>query len=242
MKEEVKVEAINLHTKKLNGYKLITAYSREYGLVKMSGSKLGGRSEPFVKNNYWIKISNSEIHQIKHSEFLHHQKGLIDDFDKLIFACQLSEYLESCSHFGDDHSSEIYELFDNCLALLGEGSQDLIHIMNYFLWNLSGELGYQPNLFGCLDRLPSCHLKENKDLKCWFDLDHGDLFCERCSNGEFGEIVQILPSVLQSLIGLNEKNYLQFKRENLKAEEFVKSILHRHIQRHCLKKIKLIGL
>jgi len=241
-KQEIQIEAINLRTIKLNGYKLLSVYSKEYGLMKLSGSKLGGRSEPFVRNYFWISGGSNEIHNIKQSEFISHFKNLSLDLDKLTCAWQFAEFLEACSHFHEEKSPEIFNLFIECLTHMDTEEVDLQALSNYFLWQLSEYLGYKPHLTLCELESAECKLKQNPELEAWFDFEQGGVLCKGCSEKASTDSVRILPGIYKLLNSLDGANHNFKEKCKTGAVDFVNSLLKRYLQKHTSKKMKSLNI
>ena len=160
-KEEIKIEAINLKFIKLATGRILTVYSKEYGLMKLSGSSLGGRSDSFVRNFFYIKNLNfhnnsHEIFQIKASEFQQNFPRLKLNLDCLSQAWQYAEIIEKCSHFQDEQSQEIFSLFLDSLIFLEKISlensnqenllNNIYRISCIFFWKIIKLLGYEPSI------------------------------------------------------------------------------------------------
>lgn len=241
--KETCIEAINLRTRKLNGFKLLTVFSREYGLIKLSGSKLGGRSEPFVHNLYWIGNSKSEIHSIKHSEFKGQFRNITTDLDKLSLAWQYAEFLEACSHHQEERSSEIFDLFQETLSQLAQAANnDFAPISNNFFWHLSELLGYKASLTLCDQPETNCALKSRPEsVEAWFDFEHGGILCSACKQRPSGDCIRVLPGIyklLNILENSNQKTNTNNSVKNIAAEDFVTNILQKHLQKHTDRKMK----
>lgn len=245
--QETHIEAINLRTRRVNGFKILTVFSKEYGLLKLSGSRMGGRSEPFVHNIYWIKLGPSEIHNIKQTEFKGHFKEIIKDFDKMFYAWQFAELIEACSHFYEEKSENIFNLFYEVLGLLEAPTPNYLLISNYFIWKLADNLGYKPNLRGCQNQFSDCHLNKSTNYEAWLDLEQGEITCNFCSQKPSGENVKILPGVYSSLNVLeNISTFPDYSSHasslNENAIEFINKILQKYLQKHTEKKIKSMNL
>jgi DNA repair protein RecO (recombination protein O) len=235
-KREVCIEAINLRTHKLSGYKLLTVYSKEHGLIKLSGSKLGGRSEPFVHNRFWISIGQSEIHNIRQTEFIAHFTDVSRDLSKMAHAWQYAEFLEACTHENEERSEDIFNLLLGSLSSLEEGSTDLNTVSINFLWNLTKLMGYEPSLKLCGLPDQDCELVNGaRDREAWFDFEHGGLLCSACAERPSPDSIDILPKIYAVLNGL-EKGVIASASSG--ANQFVMSILQRYLQKHSKRKIK----
>ncbi|MDJ0625699.1 MAG: DNA repair protein RecO [Candidatus Caenarcaniphilales bacterium] len=241
MKESISIEAINLRTKKVNGFKILTVFSKEYGLIKLSGSKLGGRSEPFVHNRYWINFGSNDIHSIKQTEFIDHFRNLSTDLDKLYLAWQFAEFIEACSHFHEERSEQIFDLLFECLDQL-ERNNDVnnVELVNYFLWKLTEFLGYKPNLSMC--ERTKCSLLEGELVDSWFSFQQGGVSCSACSNKPTSDFVTILPGIYKQLNYLSSIDEFQ-SQESISdnALNFVRTLLQRYLQTHTDRKIKSIN-
>ena len=260
IKREICIEAINLKSNKLNGYRLLTVYSKELGILRLSGSRLGGRSEAFVRNNFWINYNEkSEIHSIKQSEFIGHCKGISQNYEKLINAWQWAEFLEACSHTGEDNSQELFDLFWTCLEKAEEMSVEVYEqralILNlYFLWNLSHFLGYEPNLHLCQQNheKSNCPLLKNeaKFHDLFFDFEQGGILCSACPSDLVMSTYssKILGGIYKIFTELQNQNLKEILTKNLEinyqkpALEFAKKTLQKYLQVHAHHKLKSIGL
>ncbi len=238
-KREVCIEAINLKTHKLSGYKLLSVYSKEYGLLKLSGSKLGGRSEPFVRNLFWIQMTEgADIHKIVNSEFQEHFSSLSLSLERMSTAWYFADYLEACSHPNEDRSQEIFSLFLNSLKELSNqvSVPDLDSITISFMWDLARLLGYKPNLRMCNQEAAECSINRNQDLRAWFDFEAGGILCEKCSERPSYDSVIILPGIYKCLKLLDEGKTLNECPKG--AVSFVTQLLQRYLQRHTNRKMK----
>jgi DNA repair protein RecO len=238
-KEELKIEAINLRTFKLSGYKVLSVYSKEYGLLKLSGSRLGGRSEPFVRNNYWISVGAGDIHKIIQSEFLEQFSSLSTELNKMAHAWQYVDFLEACSHPNEERSGEIFELLYSSLLQLNKEEQATF-ISNKFLWKLTELLGYKPSLSLCDLEQSECYLAKHTEANTWFDFEHGGIICEGCQIQPSRDSIRILPGICKSLKELNQNNIST--TTNKSAADFVLSLLQRYLQKHTNRKIKSLKI
>ncbi len=176
------VEGINLRCQRLNGYKLLTVFTRELGLLKLTGSKLGGRSEPFVHIRYSFEHkTNREIFNIKSSEFIGSYPKLYEDYDRLQLAWEGAGYLDSCCEQNFEGLEPIFDQFLLFLSTLNEQQANPKLIFLQFVWGLCGDLGYEPS--PCLHGEPElCALNflEGNSCRAFFDLLGGGLICPVC--------------------------------------------------------------
>lgn len=229
------IRAINLQTKKLPKNKLLKVYSRERGLLLLSGNKLGGRSEPFVENIFTVKFSNrSDIHTIQASDFQLHFKNILLDYNHLSIAWNFAELLESFSHSDDVHSPELFDLFYISLDSLNQAEyyqeDKSLLILLKFLWNFIVFIGYKPD-FKILDN----YLGQEKIL--YFDLEEGELIAhkpEDSINNNYSYI-DILPKVQQAFSYLLASEYSNL---NISLQKFCISILLRYLQNKAEKVFK----
>jgi len=215
--------------RKLPRGRLVIAYAREYGLLKLTGNNLGGRGEPFVENILWVNMRNlsNDIHTIKASEFQRHFK-LDTDLDKLMLAWQYCELLQNCSHFQEERSAEIFDLLVDSLADLETCLTSRIYSISVsFLWNLIELLGYKPD-FSILNshKIPE---------KLYFDLIAGTLSPNNLSKNR-QEIIEILPNIQNAFLSLHNKRAPE--EIALQVEVFIHNILIRYLQRQTDCRLK----
>ncbi len=237
-KQEICIEAINLKTRKLNGYKLLTVYSKEYGVLKLTGSKLGGRSEPFVHNHFYISFGKEDIHKIIQTEFIGYFSKLNLNLERMAHAWQYSDFLEACSEAQDERSPQIFDLLFNSLSSLQKTEDQFENISLQFLWQLSVLLGYKPNL-GLCNLGQQCHLNQKLNQENWpnafFDLEAGGVLCSACPEEPItAESIKILPNVYKALL-LLEKGQIS---DNAKLNQFLLGLLQRYLQKHTCQKLK----
>lgn len=242
-RQEICIEALNLKTRKLNGYKLLTVYSKEYGVLKLTGSKLGGRSEPFVHNYFYIVFGKEDIHKIVQTEFIGHFSKLNSNLERMAHAWQYADFLEACTEGQDEKSAQIFDLLFHSLKALEESENNFEDISLQFLWQLSIFLGYKPNLSLC-GLGPECHLQKNINQdnfpSAFFDFESGGILCLSCPSQEVigSEAVKILPGIYKALLAL-EKGKMS---ENLKINKFLLSLLQRYLQKHSCRKLKSLEI
>ncbi|MDX1918962.1 MAG: DNA repair protein RecO C-terminal domain-containing protein [Candidatus Caenarcaniphilales bacterium] len=238
--KEVCIEAINLRSIKLNGFKLLVVYSREYGLLKLSGSKLGGRSEPFVHNLYWIGMGSEEIHRIKQSEFQDYYREITSDFTRLSCASTMAEILEQCTHFHEEQSAAIFGLFRESLTLLNHRDKPEKSILLNFLWRICELIGYGVNLRLCGYEGRDCALSRDlQKVEAWLDLDHGGISCSTCTMLRPGHSIEVLPNIYQAMLALKEGHYECTQNA---STHFLINLLLRHIQNQTDRKLKSVDL
>lgn len=228
------IRAINLQVKKLPKNKLIKVYSREKGLLLLSGTKLGGRSEPFVENIFSVKFNNnSDIHNIKASDYQQHFKNILLDYNQLSIAWHFAELLENFSHSYDIHSPELFDLFYISLDSLNNSQsyqeEISLPILLKFLWNFILFTGYKPDF--------SILIQEtiNKNTILYFDLEEGELIYNKPANNNSYNYIEILPKVQLAFSYLLASDYNNF---NISLQKFCINILLRYLQNKAEKVFK----
>ncbi len=204
MKKEVCCDCINLRCRKLPSTRILSVYSKEYGLVKLSGSKLGGRAQSFICNKFWIELQEGkDIYNIKHSEFIKNFSNLEKDLLILYHAFFYVEILEQASHFHDEKSEKIFNLLYKALEYLDElaikENNNSFVLCNtlYFLWNIIILLGYEPVL----------NIKDNfeSENKIIFDFENG-LIDFKAHDFKFSKdfCVELLPNSYKAFLNLEK--------------------------------------
>ena len=238
---EIELEALNLRTRRLNGYKLLTVYSREYGLLKLSGSKLGGRSALLVHNKFWIKAGREDIHRILQSEFLNYWPALSLNIEKMSFALFFAELLEKLTNSYDPESPQIFELLIKAVQQLAEAplqNTQLENIGLLFLWNLSKNLGYQPSVTLSDPQKHYTFNTENQPI-VWFDLNAGELIYssyQSTNNYSKDNLIQILPGIYRALQNLSKNQAISSPQAN----HFLFKLMQRYLQVHSPQKFKAL--
>lgn len=224
--DELCVEAINLRSRKTISGRILSVYSKELGLLKLSGSKLGGRSEPFVNNLFWLKFRNdSEIQSIKASEFKRHFKDISSNLASLSYAWLFCELLENLSHFSDDKSKDVFNLFYSSLETLNLAKDETscIHTALEFTWRLLCLTGYKPDL----SVLKNIKSESHGDF--FFDLTEGQIR-ENLKQG-----VKLLPLVIETMKKLDADAFEELPEQ---PQKFTLGLLLRYTEAQIGKKLK----
>lgn len=203
---EIYITGINLHTVKLLNNKLLKIYSPDHGLVMLSGTKLGGRSEPFVINKYHIRITpNKDIFHIKQSEFVSHYTSINTHYELMSWSWYIAELYSIFSHFNDSQSQELYELLCNTLTAFQyynpeEFSYRIIALE--FLWEFIGLIGFCPNYEDFIGNIYDDYLLDLDNGKFIPALDNNTLN----KNNQY-HLIQLLPKVQDALHSLIHGQY-----------------------------------
>lgn len=227
----VKINALNLRLIKLPQHKIIKVYSDEYGLLSLSGKRLGGRSEPFVHNIFYIKYNpQKDIQQIQHSEFQQHFHGLQKDFERLSYAMYICELVEVFSHLNDPVSKDIYLTLYDTLARLHMGYETPVEIILYFLWEFIDLAGYKPNL-------TLLETSYNHD-SLFFCLEDGELTSSiNRTNTKY--LIQLLPRIQKGIHNLLHTNISSIEPE---IQNFILSMLQRYLHHKSDSKLKTFDI
>gem|GEM_PF-3458816 len=252
MKKDLLIRSINLSCKKIGSNRILFVYSKEYGLIKLSGQKLAGRSQSFVENLFWIREQkNTDIYVIRKSEFQRNFQNLSTDYEKILLALKYCFYLQKTSHYRDEKSSQIYKLLLNSLEKLDflslqepfSGANQIYYSFYEleFLFKLTDLLGYRINFRAC-SKKEQCNLKKN--LNCaWLDFQEGIILCDFCKrerNTTYEESkqkkqIKLLPKVFLSLEELRKERIFSQEelRKKQKINSFLLSLLQNYLSLHA---------
>ena len=238
MKKDLLIRSINLSCKKIGSSRILFVYSKEYGLLKLSGRKLAGRSQSFVENLFFVREQkNSDILAIQRSEFQRDFPQISTDYEKMLLALKYCFYLQKTSHYQDEKSPQIYQLFLESLEKINlldlELSFDQLKKIYCFyelkfLFELVDLLGYQINLQACANSQ-----KEKNSSSFWFDFSQGSLICDSCRDKK-KKYLKILPGVFTYLQKLREReNFSQLELEKKqRVNQFLLKIMQSYLRFH----------
>jgi DNA repair protein RecO len=228
---ESRIEAVNLRQKKLNGYRLLTVFSREHGLLKLTGSKLGGRAEPLLVNAYWIVWGREDIHRIRSSEFGENFRALRQDLATLAWAWHYCELVEIGAPFQEERSGEIFELLVASLRELDRSTREPQVVGLWFLWSLLELIGYRPSIPICGRPPQACPAEMGEE--CIFEPAQGGVTCAACGQPS-AQAVRLLPRAYATLRQLSRDEMLTSSRPTL---AFVASLLRGYLETQTGKRL-----
>ncbi|MFA5155342.1 MAG: DNA repair protein RecO [Patescibacteria group bacterium] len=163
---------------------LVTVYSPSAGKLSLvargtqkPGSKLAGHLEPLTLSDIMI-VAGKGFDYLAGASGRKFYQGIRNDLNKLYYAGQALRILNQ--RVGENQAEEclFFLLADwlnalECLAGFRAEQGDLF--LSFFIWRLLVELGYQPEIYRCLD----CHKPIEPGLN-YFHLLKGGLICPDC--------------------------------------------------------------
>jgi len=200
---------------------LFTIYTKDFGKLEILGkairkisSKLRSGAELFYLSE--IEFIQGKAHKtLTDAIVIEKHKNIRQNLEKLKVAYQIAGVLDELVS-GQEKDEKIWELLnevfeklkiENSLnpALLQKGGGKLEIIYYYFLWNLLSILGYQIDLYHCLD----CQ-KKLLPGKLYFKPEPG-IICEKCA-GKVKYKKEISSDVIKILRLFLNKNWNTLSR------------------------------
>lgn len=245
---QYKTRAIVLKTNKLGeADKILSLYSPDYGLIRAvakgaykSSNKHGGKAQVLSLSEFMLaKGRNLDI--VVQAELVDDFRELRKDYDALAIACFFADVLESLA-VEDNHYSEHFELLYASLLKLNENIKLKYYVALKFLWDLTKELGYKPELRRC--SLSSIEKPEHQAAQ-YFDFLNGGIasskaYEEYVSNNPYQDhIDKINTKAFKSLERLDQASDQNPEgEENPEPEKEAIKILAKHLSHSTSKSFK----
>ncbi|MFA5184380.1 MAG: DNA repair protein RecO [Patescibacteria group bacterium] len=208
---------------------LVTAYTPDYGKLSLVargaqklGSKLAGHIEPLTMADIMI-IPGKGFDYVGSAVSRNVYTSIRQDLNKLYYAGQALQILHQRVKENQADAplffliSEWLDILDArtcCRADQGE------LLLSFFIWRLMAELGYQPELYRCLD----CHRPISPGQN-YFHLLKGGLICLNCFEAEKGApdfngnyLLTISDNCVKILRFIMEKNFLQLEKLRIETK------------------------
>lgn len=172
-----KTEGIVLRVRNLGeADRLVTLYTKEYGKINTVArgarrirNRLLGPTLPFTHGRYLI-FPNKGLHNLSQAEIIHSGQTLRDDLEKLAYASYVTELLDASTP-EEDPTEGVFPLLAGTLSLGERGRFNLA--VRAFEIRLMRELGYEPELYHCLN----CHTELHNQLHF---TEQGGVVCQDC--------------------------------------------------------------
>lgn len=162
---------------------LLTIYTKDFGKLEILARAVRKISSKLSAGVGLFYLSEIEFIQGKAYKTLT-DAILIAKFDnlrkslnRLKLAYKMAESLTDLVH-GQEKDEKIWDLLKETFQKLNDRSLATIHrslVYYYFLWDLLAILGYQPELYHCIN----CHQKLTAG-QLFFGLKEGGLICQKC--------------------------------------------------------------
>ncbi len=184
----------------------MTIFSEKFGKVRAiakgarkTTSKMGGNLEPFCLANFVI-AEGRNLDIVTEAEIIECFFALRNDLKSTHTSYYLAEVIDKLTEDRQNHP-EIFKLLIDTLGKINSIPSGLI--LPYFEISLAAQLGYQPELFSCMQCRKKISSGENT-----FDFAGGGITCSECrSSGRpiSDRAIKILRLFLQRNIGVVEK-------------------------------------
>ncbi|HHU62088.1 MAG: DNA repair protein RecO [Bacillota bacterium] len=181
-----KTEGIILRVRNLGeADRLVTLYTKEKG--KLNASARGARrirnrllspSQVFTHGRYMI-FPGKGLHNLSQADIINSNQILRDDLEKFAYASYVTELLDAFTP-EEDPAQDVFHLLAGTLSLGAEGRFSTA--VRFFEIRLMKELGYEPELYQCLN------CRETLVEKIFFS-EQGGAVCSNCRNSFPGSIL-----------------------------------------------------
>ncbi len=172
---------------------LLTIYTKHFGRLEILAkgirkitSKLRSATEIFYLSKIEF-IQGKTCKTLTDAILIDRFSNLRKDLKGLAVAYKISEI---CANLikGEESDENIWHLLNEVFNKLNEPSFPHLSLLYYFFfWNFISFLGYQPDLFNCVD----CQ-KKLTPTKLYFNPREGGIICEKCfSRQNFGEFKEL---------------------------------------------------
>ncbi len=164
--------------------RLLTIYSREFGRIeavarssRKISSKLAGSLEPFLVTECMV-IRGKRYDTIASSTVARDYKNIKGNLHQLAIAEYLAQLVVTTAK-ERQADEKIFALLCTVMEALDKNSNKYYpYLVWYFVWNYLKYLGYEPELYHCVNCKKSIRPGNNT-----FSFQRGGLVCSRCGHG-----------------------------------------------------------
>ena len=198
---------------------IFTVYTKDFGKIKILGkairkikSKLRSGIELFYLSE--IEFIQGKNHKtLTDATAIEKFNNVKQDLEKLEIISQIAENTDDLIR-GEERDEDIWNLLTEVFEKIN--SYSLIYYC--FLWNLFSILGYQIDLYHCVN----CQKKLIPE-KLYFNPEEGGIICSECLSVPSAKTCEISPDVIKILRFFLEKDWNILSR--LKIQDFHKKEL-----------------
>lgn len=218
--------------------RLFTVYTKEFGKLEILGKSIRKISSKLRAGMELFSLSEIEFIQGRTFKTLT-DAILNEEFENLNKNLEVLKTASRISYLSDElmtrpeNDEKIWELLIKTFQRLNHCSRagnSCPKVYYYFFWNFVSVLGYQPELYKCLDCRKKIVLGKN-----YFNSEQGGIICGNCLKGgeKNKEIDSDAIKTLRLIIKRNWKilSKIKFKPEELKVLENISNDYFLHILR-----------
>lgn len=239
-----KTEGIVLRVRNMGeADRVVTVYTKDRGKLTAAArgarrvrNRLLGSTQVFTHGLYLI-FPRQGLHNLSQAEIIHSRQPLREDLEQFAYASYITELLDALTA-EEDPAESVFSLLASALALAEKGRLKLA--ARAFEIRLMRELGYEPELYHCLN----CREAVRDTI---FFTEQAGVLCQKCapqvpgsvriSNGVWELMKKLLEwefsklTVLHPAAGLEEelrrimRKYIDFRLEYpLKSLDFLETL------------------
>ncbi len=181
---QLTTEAVVLRTIQYSDTSLICRlFTRSFGKVTVMAkgarrpkNPMGSILEPLtiLEIMYYHK-SGRDIQILSSAQLAAGSDNLRESYQKLTAGLTMVDMLDRCTRTEDPHPV-LYRLITAVLKKLGEQNTSIFRVFDFFLYQLTVQLGFRPELEFC----PQCRKPLTEAV---FSSETGELSCRNCSSG-----------------------------------------------------------
>ena len=162
--------------------RFFTFFTKDYGRVEALAkgerkieSKLRGGLElfylseiSFIQGRYWKTLVDASL--------IDNFSNIREDLTKMKAASLIGRQISTLVK-GKEEDQELWNLIKNTFQRLNDSPRNFL-IHQYFFWRFVSHLGYQPQLYKCVN----CKQELDRD-RLYFSADQGGMVCKNCKQG-----------------------------------------------------------
>jgi len=209
---------------------VFTIFTQDFGKLKVLGKAIRKIKSKLRAGAELFYLSEIEFIQGKNNKTLTDAiaiekfKNVKQDLEKLEVLSQVTEILDEFV-VGQEKDEQIWELLSEVFNKLKSEDCKLKIIYYYFVWNLLSVLGYQIDLYNCIN----CQKKLIPE-KLYFNSEQG-IICSECC-GSFEDKIEVSPDIIKILRLFFRKDWKILSR--LKIQDFHKKELENISENYLL--------
>ncbi|MCI0531325.1 MAG: DNA repair protein RecO [candidate division Zixibacteria bacterium] len=182
----VKTRAIVLKEQNFrDSSKILTLYTQQFGKLKVLAkgikspkSRMAGNLQQFsLLEVVLYKKEQSDFHLLSQADLIDPLEKVYNDLERLAYGSAVLELVNRLTADDEPHPG-LFALLTETLRALETAAEDKLPLQLWsFALKLSANLGYRPNLAGCVD----CGKSDYKSEYLLFSPESGGLVCRNCA-------------------------------------------------------------
>lgn len=177
--------------------KILTVLTAEEGKISIaaknarrSKNSMSAGTQLLCYSNFML-FKGKELYNISSCEVIEPNYEISNDIVKLTYCSHILELIMDNVQEGEP-SEDILQLLLNTLYIISKTDRPLNLITRVFELRLMALLGYEPQVYSCIN------CDNTGDENMYFDLDNSGLVCKDCVNLK-GRVIPLLPGTVKAL-------------------------------------------